>query len=347
MDQRGARYFIFRARRCEENRCFPRRGLAFAFIVEDDFEDLVQSPLLFCELPTYESELPGIMDWSKIIPLGVLVVVGLIEAWGGLYWEDRRTRNDWTMELVSLAILPTLVQPAIFAVVLWGMSHGLAHVQDALAGWHWMAQIGAFLIADDLTQYAWHRASHHYKWLWKLHRPHHVVEEMGVMVTYRNAVMYYALMPGLWLSAALVFLGMGHVYAIYLVVKLIVILLAHSETKWDRVLYRYPLLHPVAWVIERTISTPATHFAHHGLSAADGVSNPNGNYGNLLFLWDVLFGTAKITRRYPTKFGAWNQMKEPWHVQLFFPIIRSRHPESELHSLRTPNDHDPKTDPGL
>ena len=282
--------------------------------------------------------------WSKAIPLVVLILVGLIEAAGGLYLHDRRTRNDWTLELVSLAVLPTLVQPGIFAIVLLLSGWWAPGAQDMWVAWPLWAQAGAFLIADDLTQYWWHRASHSYKWLWKLHRPHHVVEEMGVLVTYRNAVLYYALMPGIWASAVLVYLGMGHVYAIYLVVKLVVILLAHSETKWDRFLYRYRWLHPIAWVVERTISTPATHYAHHGLTIEDGVSNPNGNYGNLLFLWDVLLGTAKITRRYPTKFGAWNQMKEPWHVQLLFPIIRSKDPASELHSIRTPHDYDPTID---
>jgi hypothetical protein len=73
----------------------------------------------------------------------------------------------------------------------------------------------------------------------------------------------------------------------------------------------------------------------------DGISNPNGNYGNLLFIWDVLLGigTAKISRKYPAKFGAWNQMKEPWYVQLLFPILRSKDPESELHSLSAPRPH--------
>lgn len=46
--------------------------------------------------------------------------------------------------------------------------------------------------------------------------------------------------------------------------------------------------HPLAWLVERVISTPSTHFAHHGLTAEDGISHPNGNYGNLLFLLDVL-----------------------------------------------------------
>lgn len=281
---------------------------------------------------------------SKLVPGITLLLLGIIEAIGGLYFEDKRTKNDFTIELFSLVTLPTLIQPSIFFVVIWLMGSFLPGLEDAFLSssiwWH----ILAFLILDDMSQYWWHRFSHVNSSMWKLHRPHHVVEEMGVLVTYRNALLYYALMPGIWFSAILVFLGMGYVYLFYLPIKLVIILLAHSETKWDRFLYRYRILNPLAWVIERTISTPSTHFAHHGLTAEDGVSHPNGNYGNLLFLWDIIFGTAKITRKYPSKFGAWNQMKEPWYVQLFFPFITSKDDKSELHSIKTKNDYNPVVD---
>ena len=281
---------------------------------------------------------------SKLIPVSVLLVLGIFEAIGGLYFDDKRSKNDFTIELISLISLPTLIQPGIFLFILWFMGASFPGLEDyyltSSLWWH----IVAFLILDDLTQYWWHRLSHVNKKMWKLHRPHHVVEEMGVLVTYRNAVLYYAFMPGIWFSAVLIYLGMGYVYLFYLPIKLIVILLAHSETKWDRFLYRYKILSPLAWVIERTISTPSTHFAHHGLTSEDRVSNPNGNYGNLLFIWDVIFGTAKITRKYPSKFGAWNQLKEPWYVQLFFQIISSKDPRSELYSIKTNNDYDPSKD---
>ena len=281
---------------------------------------------------------------SKLIPVSVLLFLGIIEALGGLYFNDKRSRNDFSIELLSLITLPTLIQPGIFLFVLWLMGASFPGLEDyyltSSLWWH----VVAFLILDDLTQYWWHRLSHINKKMWKLHRPHHVVEEIGVLVTYRNALLYYAFMPGIWFSAVLIYLGMGYVYLFYLPIKLIVILLAHSETKWDRFLYRYKILSPLAWVIERTISTPSTHFAHHGLTSEDGVSNPNGNYGNLLFIWDIIFGTAKITRKYPSKFGAWNRLKEPWYVQLFFPIISSKDPKSELYSIKTNNDYDPSKD---
>jgi len=281
---------------------------------------------------------------SKLIPVTVLFLLGIIESIGGLYFKDKRSRNDFSIELLSLLTLPTFIQPGIFLFVLWFMGASFPELEDFYINSSFWWHLVAFLILDDLTQYWWHRLSHINKKMWKLHRPHHVVEEMGVLVTYRNAVLYYAFMPGIWFSAVLIYLGMGYVYLFYLPIKLIVILLAHSETKWDKFLYRYKILSPLAWIIERTISTPSTHFAHHGLTAEDGVSHPNGNYGNLLFFWDIIFGTAKITRKYPSKFGAWNQLKEPWYVQLFFPIISSKDPRSELYSIKTNNDYDPSKD---
>jgi len=241
------------------------------------------------------------VDYSKWIPLATLLVLGGIEALGGLYFDDKRTRNDFSIELISLAVLPTLIQPGIFLLVLGAMAWLLPTWDGGLASWALWMQFGCFLIFDDLTQYGWHRLSHQHPVLWKLHRPHHVVQEMGVLVTYRNAFLYYAMMPGIWLSAVLVFLGMGPVYAGYLTIKLVVILLAHSETRWDRVLYHNKWLRPLAWIIE-------------------------------------------ITRRYPKEFGAWNRINEPWHVQLLFPLLRSPDPQSELSSLKSPDDYDPTVD---
>jgi sterol desaturase/sphingolipid hydroxylase (fatty acid hydroxylase superfamily) len=281
---------------------------------------------------------------SKLIPIIVLFIIGIIEAIGGLYFHDRRTKNDFTIEIISLATLPTLIQPGIFLLSMWFMGSYFPQYEDYFIEISIWWQVMAFLILDDMMQYWWHRLSHVSKIMWKLHRPHHVVEEMGILVTYRNAILYYALMPGIWFSAILIYLGMGYVYLFYLPIKLIVILLAHSETKWDKFLYRYKILNPLAWVIERTISTPSTHFAHHGLTAEDEISHPNGNYGNLLFFWDILFGTAKITRKYPTRFGAWNEIKENWHIQLLFPFVMSKDPKSELHSIITKNDFDPSLD---
>ena len=35
----------------------------------------------------------------------------------------------------------------------------------------------------------------------------------------------------------------------------------------------------------------------------DGISDPNGNYGNMFAIWDHIFRTAKVTRQFPEKLG--------------------------------------------
>ena len=42
----------------------------------------------------------------------------------------------------------------------------------------------------------------------------------------------------------------------------------------------------------------------------------------LRFIWDVLFGTARITRRYPEQFGVEYLPKVGWKQQLFWPLAR-------------------------
>lgn len=172
--------------------------------------------------------------------------------------------------------------------------------------------------------YWFHRASHKYQWMWPLHLPHHAPLYMSARIIRRNGILIHLMFPNMYFAAALVYLGFGDTYIWYTVIKTIVLCAAHSELRWDAVLYRHKFLHPLAWVIERTISTPATHFAHHAETEDDGIGNFNGNYGNLLFLWDVLFGTALITRKYPPRVGVKEERVEgatSWYAQLFYPLF--------------------------
>ncbi|MEO1251097.1 MAG: sterol desaturase family protein [Pseudomonadota bacterium] len=235
-----------------------------------------------------------------------------------------QTRQDVIVEIASTFTLIAVTQPLAIAGGAFVARLAAPDAAGALSTIPVWAGVLLFLVFDDMTQYWWHRASHSLPWLYKLHRPHHNAEYLSVRVVYRNNIFYYALMPGLWFSGALIYLGLGWVYAGYIVVKMAVIYGAHSDVRWDMPLYRIKWLSPVMWVVERTISTPATHSAHHGKHAADGVTNYKGNFGNLLFFWDVLFGTAKITRRTPEKFGVENLPDTTAAEQLLWPLVNKR-----------------------
>ena len=262
------------------------------------------------------------MQPATIVVIGILLAYGLAEFLrSDLFSKKEQCRNDGITEAVSTFMLLVVTQPLIIASVsLLGQRYFPEH-QGALGGLSVFAAILLFLVLDDMMQYWWHRASHTFPWLYNLHRAHHNARYMSVRLVYRNNIIYYAMMPSIWFSAILIYLGLGWFYAGYLVVKLAVITGAHSDIKWDAPLYRIPWLSPVMWVVERTISTPATHHAHHGRHADDPAVNYKGNYGNLLFFWDVLFGTAKITRTYPQSYGVENLPDATLGQQLLWPIF--------------------------
>lgn len=47
-------------------------------------------------------------------------------------------------------------------------------------------------------------------------------------------------------------------------------------------------------------------------------------------LWDVIFGTGIITRRYPSGFGLKHYKQEEWYAQFLWPIFKGRKEGSEL-----------------
>jgi sterol desaturase/sphingolipid hydroxylase (fatty acid hydroxylase superfamily) len=240
-----------------------------------------------------------------------------------LFHKVGQSRKDGIVEAVSSLILLVFTQP--FVLLCGGLLAAVVfpEQQNSLANWPLLGQIAMFLIFDDMMQYWQHRITHNIKWLYEFHRPHHDAEYMSIRIVYRNNLFYYLLMPGIWFSGALIYFGLGKVYAFYIVVKLLVICGAHSDLKWDRPLYKIAWLSPIMWVVERVISTPSTHSAHHGRHLADGVTHYKGNYGNLLFFWDVLFGTARITRKYPEKYGVENLEPVSASRQLLWPLVRS------------------------
>jgi sterol desaturase/sphingolipid hydroxylase (fatty acid hydroxylase superfamily) len=271
-------------------------------------------------------------------PIQNVILVAIILVYAGLEIASRRykdfhaTPDDTKLELFMFLALLAVTQPLVFAITGQLCSLAMPQSRSAWAELPWWAMAAILLVGDDMTQYWWHRLSHT-PLLWPLHRAHHTAHYMSIRITYRNNFFYYLMLPGLWVSGVLIYLGLGTAYLVYIIVKLTVILGAHSAVRWDQPLYRHKWLHPLAWVVERTVSTPATHWAHHALTNADGIGHYKGNFGNLLFVWDMLFGTAKITRRYPAKVGLQDDLdhgKERWFVEMFYPLIQSRRKCSAL-----------------
>jgi hypothetical protein len=50
----------------------------------------------------------------------------------------------------------------------------------------------------------------------------------------------------------------------------------------------------------------------------------------MFFLWDVIFGTAHISRQYPARYGISHYQGDEWYAEIFWPIVKSTLSGSEL-----------------
>lgn len=272
----------------------------------------------------------GIENLDSYVVLGILALFCLFESASGYLSASRRTASDWIQEAGGFAVLSFLVKPMIVFAAFLGGKALIPSLHGSVSSIPLIPALIVYLLVDDVLQYWYHRFGHEYDFLWKLHRPHHQAEEMGFFVSYRNAGIYYLLMPNIWWVGIAIFLGGLQAVAIGLILKQFVIIGSHSRVRWDEPLYGVAFISPIMTVVERIIVTPAFHYAHHGKSMIDGVSDPNGNYGNMFSIWDQLFGTAKFTRRFPVELGLVNDPKDNWPAAYFYPLITSDKPESEI-----------------
>ena len=215
---------------------------------------------------------------QNIILISIMLAFAGAEIWTRRYEHFHATKDDGKLELFMFISLLALIQPVIFAITKAIGTRYFPESQDALASLPWWAMFGILLIGDDMTQYWWHRLSHT-PLLWPLHRAHHTAQYMSIRVTYRNNFFYYAMMPGLWISGALIYTGFAQVYMVYLIIKLTVILGAHCAVAWDAPLYRIKALSPVMWLVERTTTVHlAAHFEDGVIRFLDELTPPGDTW---------------------------------------------------------------------
>ncbi len=267
---------------------------------------------------------------QEILVLGVLLLFSSVEIFGGLLKNTQRSAGDLIQEITGFMLLSIVIKPLIVILVGFIGAELVPGYTTLLSAYNLWALLIVYLFIDDFLQYWYHRSAHEYAFLWKLHRPHHAANEMGLLVSYRNAALYYVLMPNIWWIAVMTFLGGGVAVGVGLIIKQLVIISSHSTTRWDRVLYRFKVLSPLAWFVEHIIVTPAFHFAHHGKAKDDGISDPNGNFGNMFSIWDQLFGSALFTREYPKEYGLQSDTIDSWQSHTFYPIIYAKDSSSEI-----------------
>jgi sterol desaturase/sphingolipid hydroxylase (fatty acid hydroxylase superfamily)/CDGSH-type Zn-finger protein len=271
-----------------------------------------------------------VADRYILFVAGILIFFGLVETLFGYLHNSKRTKDDILVETLNTFFLFVITKPLVVLATVQALTWLFPNQQNALSILPFWAGLCLFLLVDDFLQYWYHRFAHEYKWLWKGHRAHHTATEMGLLVSYREAVWYFVFMPNVWWLGVFTYLGGIVPMAIGIVLKQVIIISSHSLATWDSFFYKRPILMPIIKVLERIFVTPAFHHGHHAVSIIDGIGNPNGNFGNMFSIWDQLFGTAKFTHAFPTAYGIPNDPKDNWQSAVFYPLITSDKPHSEL-----------------
>ncbi|MCW1403529.1 sterol desaturase family protein [Novosphingobium sp. MW5] len=242
-------------------------------------------------------DLPSIVLWMTAgLPgaawfWGVLALVALLEA----AYPGRSGNGQAGPRLVVnfglglIAALATFI-PALSAIVLAGIakSEGWGLLNNASLP-VWTAIVFSFL-AVDFIAYAFHRASHRFHPLWRLHRVHHSDNDLDLSTLFRIhplTVLLLVLVDG----AAIFLLGLHPAgIAMHVLAKHVTMTLGHADTA---------LRDNSGGPLSRLLVTPGFHARHHSADAAETGSN----YGEVLSLWDRLLGSASPERGPVARFG--------------------------------------------
>lgn len=149
--------------------------------------------------------------------------------------------------------------------------------------WPVWLQLLVFFVLRDFIQWNVHRALHRYEWLWKFHKVHHSVEEMGFSAHLRYHWMenvVYGVVQ--YLPLAMIGFNLEHAFWVYLATTLI----GH----WNHTNFTFNI-----GFLKYIFNNPEMHIWHHAYHLSK--ERPNGvNFGLSLSIWDYLFRTNYIPK---------------------------------------------------
>ena len=261
------------------------------------------------------------------MPNGTLFILGLFlfafatELFGGRLKRSPRPWRDVLFMLFGFGSNVLLAGALIGSAIGWALAHWLPAHAGSLAGTAFWLAFPLIFVTEEFAHYCLHRAAHEWRWLWKVHRTHHSAQHLNVSVVYRYNFFWVFMLPQTWMGAIAVYYGLTAPFLAAVLTTYIVNLGTHSSYRWDLWLReKLPASEPVWKVLERIITLPDTHHAHHAYGSKN--AHPNGNYAVTIFLFDVLFGTAKIPNSRQEKFGLPISPRLHWAEELLWPVVK-------------------------
>jgi sterol desaturase/sphingolipid hydroxylase (fatty acid hydroxylase superfamily) len=250
---------------------------------------------------------------ARALAAGLAIALALgLERWR----PHARLRPAWGANL-GLWAIDSLLMMAVcgacaWTVAAWVASRGLGLLAWADAGWWASVAIGLFGL--DAVSYAWHRANHRLRPLWRFHQVHHA----DTAFHFTTALRFH---PGELLLAlpvrlaAVVALGVPpQGVLVFEMVFAAANLLEHGN---------FDLPRRLEHALQRGLVTPALHRAHHVSDWRD----LDTNFGTVFSIWDRLAGTFRASepdRRVATGLPTRSGLEPPALAEsLLLPFARA------------------------
>jgi sterol desaturase/sphingolipid hydroxylase (fatty acid hydroxylase superfamily) len=209
-------------------------------------------------------------------------------------WADRRyTRIDRTYTLVMLLGLnPLFAYLVLTPLANWlgggapaadpgaGEAGGLAHWVPWFQH-HPYLLFFVYYLVYDFVYYWMHRAQHAIPWWWALHSMHHSQRQMSCWTNDRGSYVD-GFLQSMVLATVAIAIGIEpDQFALLLLIAELVQNFSHANVRFG-----------FGRLLERVFVDPKFHRLHHMIVDPDRPRLHDCNYGQVLSIWDVLFGTA-------------------------------------------------------
>lgn len=211
------------------------------------------------------------MDAIAATEKASLVLFVALFAW----WEARRPARPRRPGFEALDVV-VVVNVGLFSIACnWLLTPAVLFESAAFGTLPLAAKIICALVVIDFTLYWLHRGMHS-RMLWNTHRFHHSVKEMnwlkGVYMSGTHIAMYLA---------AQVLIGY-YVFGFSRIEMAIAVIIGYFVQLWQHANVTIEI-----GVLKYVFVTPQSHRLHHAL----GEELRDKNFGAVLSVWDVLFGT--------------------------------------------------------
>ena len=232
--------------------------------------------------------LQAFVDWAAQLSaagkLGwIVLVMAVFWVAEGYYAFVRLDYHKWRHARTNLALLGFVIVINLgLGLATAGVFHWLAASDFGLLSlveWPlWLELIASIVALDLVAQYGAHYALHKVPFMWRLHIVHHSDTHVDVTTGTRHHPLDFLFRE---VAALATVVALGMPLAFYLVYRLVSVFF----TYWTHANVRLPAK------LDRALGylfvTPHMHKVHHHHT----LPHTDTNFGNMLSVWDRLFGT--------------------------------------------------------